>query len=203
VTVAPPPLGDSELLIREARQRQLRRRLLGAAGVAVATALGLSIYASVSGGSPANLGTGPANAGRATGPRCRASQLSTPVGFQGATQMLVGGADVKNVSGAACSLPRAWPRVRIWSGSKRLPVVQRRSSWREPIGRALVLTPGTQAVVEMRWGNWCGTHSLPHEHFVISLGSGLTVTAPSVGAPRCIDRHYASVLTVGPARRPS
>jgi hypothetical protein len=50
--IAPPrpPAHDAlEALIREARARQLRRRLLGAAGFAIAAALGLSIYASLGG----------------------------------------------------------------------------------------------------------------------------------------------------------
>jgi hypothetical protein len=48
----PRPASHDELeaLIKEARARQLRRRLLGAAGVAIAAAVGLSVYALVSGG---------------------------------------------------------------------------------------------------------------------------------------------------------
>jgi hypothetical protein len=41
----PPPHDELEALIKEARERQLRRRLLGAAGVAIAAAVGLSLYA--------------------------------------------------------------------------------------------------------------------------------------------------------------
>jgi hypothetical protein len=46
----PPSHDELEALIKEARARQLRRRLLGVAGVAIAAALGLSIYAFVTGG---------------------------------------------------------------------------------------------------------------------------------------------------------
>ena len=53
----PPTNDDLEALIKEARERQLRRRLLGAAGVAIAAVLGLSLYALVAGGDRANLGT--------------------------------------------------------------------------------------------------------------------------------------------------
>src|ERR1700754_1785170 len=45
----PPDFDELELLIKEARQRQLRRRLLAAAGFTIATALGLSIYVLVMG----------------------------------------------------------------------------------------------------------------------------------------------------------
>src|SRR5438105_3744093 len=46
----PPSHDELEALIKEARARHLRRRLLGVAGVAAAAALGLSIYAFVTGG---------------------------------------------------------------------------------------------------------------------------------------------------------
>jgi hypothetical protein len=46
----PPAHDELEALIKEARARQLRRRLIGAAGVAVAAALGLSVYALATGG---------------------------------------------------------------------------------------------------------------------------------------------------------
>lgn len=49
--VAPPGPDELELLIREARERQLRRRLLGAAAVAIVAAIGLSVYGFVTGGS--------------------------------------------------------------------------------------------------------------------------------------------------------
>jgi hypothetical protein len=45
----PPSHDELEALIKEARARQLRRRLLGAAGVAIAAALALSAYAVASG----------------------------------------------------------------------------------------------------------------------------------------------------------
>jgi hypothetical protein len=41
----PPSQDELEALIKEARARQLRRRLLGAAGIAIAAAVGLSVYA--------------------------------------------------------------------------------------------------------------------------------------------------------------
>src|SRR6476620_4486825 len=40
----PPSHDELEALIKEARARQLRRRLMGAAGVAIVTALGLIVY---------------------------------------------------------------------------------------------------------------------------------------------------------------
>jgi hypothetical protein len=45
----PPSHDELEALIKEARARQLRRRLLGAAGVAIVAAVGLGIYALTAG----------------------------------------------------------------------------------------------------------------------------------------------------------
>jgi len=205
--IAPPkpPPDELEALIKEARARQLRRRLLGAAGVAIVAAGGLSLYALVGGGGPSALTQPPANAGRVTGPRCRAPQLSASVGFQGATQTLVGGATVTNVSGRSCSLPTTWPRVRIRSNGKRLPVVERRpaESRRFSEKPARVLAPGAVAVLEMQWADWCGRRSLPNERFVIHLGPELTITARTVAAPPCFAPRRTSVLIVDRARQQS
>jgi len=83
----PPSHDELEALIKEARARQLRRRLLGAAGVAVAAVLALSIYALAAGpaqrsgatsGSPVRLATG---CGVAGGWRLRPDGLwSEPTG---------------------------------------------------------------------------------------------------------------------------
>jgi Protein of unknown function (DUF4232) len=56
----PPPSHDElEALIKEARARQLRRRLFGAAGVAIAAASGLVVYAFAIGGTqPTNTASG-------------------------------------------------------------------------------------------------------------------------------------------------
>src|SRR5215471_19310161 len=98
----PPSHDELEALIKEARARQLRRRLLGAAGLAIAAALALSVYAFLAGNSPVNLAQPPAHGGRATGPLCRAAQLSTAFGFQGSTQAMMGGATLANTSASAC-----------------------------------------------------------------------------------------------------
>jgi hypothetical protein len=47
----PPSSDELELLIKEARERQLRRRLVGAATVAIAAGVGLAVWATLPGGS--------------------------------------------------------------------------------------------------------------------------------------------------------
>jgi Protein of unknown function (DUF4232) len=205
----PPSQDELEALIKEARARQLRRRLLGAAGVAIAAALGLSVYAFITGGSPADLAQPPAQGGRATGPLCRASQLSTNVGFQGATQTYVGGAEIKNVGARACSLPAGWPRVRLTSGGKTLAVHQKQPlrNGTPPVPPARVLAPKQTAVVEMQWLNWCGSRHAPvsqgglplstlRVNFALRFGAGLVVTAESTGTPPCLAPNGPSTLVV-------
>jgi hypothetical protein len=212
----PPSCDELEALIKEARARQLRRRLLGAAGVAVAAAVGLGVYAFATGGGPTNLAQPPAQGGRATGPRCRAAQLSASVGFQGATQTLVGGADIKNIGGRTCSLPAGWPRVRLTSNGNALVVHQQRPqrSGSPPGPPARVLAPGQTARVEMQWLNWCGSPHAPVSqggepltvlkvNFLFGFGAGLVVNAESVGTPKCFAPKSPSVLIVDRARQHS
>jgi len=208
----PPSHDEIEALIKEARARQLRRRLLGATGVAIGAALGLSIYAFVTGGSPANLAQPPASGGRATGPTCRAAQLAATVGFQGATQTDVGGAEIKNIGDRACSLPAGWPRVRLTTDGKALAVRQQRPLRNgTPPPPAHVLAPGQQAVVEMQWLNWCGSPHAPVNHggeplaalkvnFALRFAAGLVVTAESTGTPPCFAPSSPSTLIVDRAR---
>ena len=186
--IAPPrrPSHDElEALIKEARERQLRRRLVAASGLAIAAAIGLSVYAFVAGGSPANLAQPPAQGGGATGPLCRASQLSISAGLQGATESLAGGAAITNTGGSSCSLPRARPIVRISLHGTPLRVRERSFPYRITGRPAHVLTPGEQAVVYVQWWNWCGRTG--PATMTVRLGRGLDLVAPQrLGEPTCI-----------------
>ena len=120
----PPSPDELEALIKEARARQLRRRLLGAAGVAIAAAFGLSAYAiTIGGGSRATLSGGAAHAGI---PACRGSQLWATAALNGATGTMDGFATLKNTSATACSLPATPPRVSVFWRGKQLPARQKR-----------------------------------------------------------------------------
>jgi hypothetical protein len=190
--IAPPrPSSHEELeaLIKEARARQLRRRLLGAAGVAIGAALGLSVYAFVTGGSPADLAQPPAQGGRATGPLCRASQLSVSAEFQGATGSMAGGARLTNTSSNVCSLPIGAPRVQIFWHGRVLPARQVGETAVSGETPAHVLAPGAKAFVYMQWSGWCG---YPPETktirpvFRLRLGRlALDTAAQPMSTPRC------------------
>jgi Domain of unknown function (DUF4232) len=200
----PPSHDELELLIKEARERQLRRRLLGTACIAIAASLSLSIYAFVRGGS-ANSVT-PANAGRATGPLCRASQLSATAGWQGATQSMLGGAGVTNRSSTVCSLPAGRPAVQIdWQG-RSLAVRERNAPTPFGPGKALrVLDPGATATIYLQWWNYCGTAvdlKVPPTVY-LRFGYGLVVTAPvskEWGVPYCNAPKAPSTLFVSGPR---
>jgi hypothetical protein len=202
----PPSREELEALIKEARARQLRRRLLGAAAVAIAAALGLGIYAV----STSRLTKRPVSSFIGVGsPTCRSAQLSASLGFQAGTQMAVGGAEVTNIGSQACSLPRAWPRVRLTANGRQFAVAQRHARGPFLGSPARVLKPGGKTEIELQWGNWCGTPHRPVSQggealdvitvdFAIQFGSGLLVTAATKGTPPCLGAGPSSLL-VGPA----
>lgn len=153
----PPAPDDLEALIKEARERQLRRRLLGAAAIAIAAAIGLSVYAMKTVGTNRH-----ASAEGSSGPvasLCRSTQLSaTAGGFVGATGSIIGGATITNTSRSACSLPAGKPTVSpSWHGAP-MPVQTRTDNpqgwpnWKP----ARVLLPGARSEVLLQWWNYCG-----------------------------------------------
>jgi hypothetical protein len=190
VLAPPPPQDELEALIREARERQLRRRLLGAASVAIAAAVGLSVYGLLLGnGAPktpsASAGTPP--------PLCRASQLSVAMFFEGATQTMLGGARITNTGATTCSFPRGRPVVAVsWHG-RTWPVRERPmpSSTAPPWHRVRVLAPGATASVFLQWWDqWFCAQRLQDWSFDPRFElrfTGLTVfgTATRMPVPDC------------------
>src|SRR3954451_7530454 len=152
----PPSHDDLEALIKEAPERQLRRRLLGAAGIAAAAAAGLSIYAMTIGGA-SRRATHSVLSG-AVPHLCRSSQLSATAGFVGATGSMLGGATITNSSRIACSLPTGKPTVTVSLRGTRMPVQTRMHNphWWPNWKAARVLQPGARSEVLMQWWNYCG-----------------------------------------------
>jgi hypothetical protein len=109
----PPEREDLELLIREARSRQRRRRTTGVASVLAAAALTLGTYAIVSGtGRPAPSRPS-ASLPPASSPRCRAGQLRLSAGRGGVAGGTYGRPfTFVNVSDQSCTL-RGWPTIRL------------------------------------------------------------------------------------------
>jgi hypothetical protein len=200
--IAPPrPLSRDELkaLIKEARERQLRRRLLGAAGVAIAAALGLSIYALTLGSSRSTDVTSSLQI--AAGSACRGQQLAATTFLQAATMSGVGPITITNLSSAACVLPRGVPSVRItWRGSP-LRVREHVMNGRPGEPPVRLLRPGAKAAVPLVWGNWCGPpQGVAHLVFYARFPNELEVRAPAQplsGHPTCASRSAPSILSVG------
>jgi len=111
----PPTRNEPDDLIPEARARQWRRRLIGAAFVALAAGVALSIYAIASGGAPQGTHTGGGKLDAvAASPGCRSAALRlTGPRFNGAyTGHEVENFTLTNTSNRACVL-RGWPTVSI------------------------------------------------------------------------------------------
>jgi hypothetical protein len=201
--IAPPrrPSHDElEALIKEARERQLRRRLLGAAGVAIVSAIALGVYAFVTGGR-----TDHGNSGSPTpllsAPLCRASQLSSTAGLNGAVGTIAGTVILTNTSAGACSFPTGRPEVSVlWHGHV-LPT--RELGIRGPSGRPIpALGPHSGAAIDMDWANWCGRlghRTLVDPTFKLSWAGRLTIDVPNglaLPPPRC-NGGGTSVISVG------
>ena len=153
--IAPPrpPHDDPELLIKEARARRRRRHLLIAAGVGIAAAVGLSIYA-LAGGDPGRSATDGSPRGGA--PACRAFQLATTAeggpgedpGQDAAAIQLV------DRSSQACVLPSGIPTVTFALRGKTLRTDERpmQPPYRELGVRAShVLAPGRKVTYFLHW----------------------------------------------------
>jgi uncharacterized protein DUF4232 len=158
--VAPPPQDELELLIREARARQRRRRLVGAAAVALAAALGISLYAVLGGGATKpKHGTG--SRLLASAPRCRAGQLRLSGGFRGAAA----GNDwflfaFTNTSATSCSM-RGWPTVELRFPHGRSLVI--RAHGRE-LGRGDRVLPVRRVVLRSHGSASFNLHVLGAHH---------------------------------------
>ena len=185
----PPSHDDPGALIKEARERQLRRRLVGAAGVAIVAALGLSAYAlAIGGGGHGRRAGGSASAGA---PLCRASQLAASFGPGGAAGTDLGGLIVRNTAGTACSLPAGRPDVNVTFRGEPLRTVERSWPPAENFGRPArrLLAPGARAFLEIGWGDDCMTvtttaPSSPDATLRVRFRDGLSMVVPETPPDR-------------------
>jgi hypothetical protein len=205
-----PPHDELEALIKEARERQVRRRLLGAATLAIVAAIGLAAYAVTigSGGQDGITSGSP----RGAAPLCRTSQLSVSAIWDGAAGNLFNFFTIANRGGSPCLLPTGRPTVLLTRRGSRLKVDERAASFHESVfgpGKPVrFLAPGQHAVVHLDWFNWCGS---PHLAFAqttttvtVQFRDGLRVTAPRLlGEPPCFNPAQPSVVTVSRLLTPS
>jgi len=206
----PPPHDELEALIREARERQLRRRLLWAAGVAIAAAIGLGAYALTFGRTQHSATS---NSPGAAIPACRSSQLSASTGLGGAAGSLIGPVLIVNRSSAECALPQGRPAVRVTFHGKLAPTVEK--MWPRgslgPVRAAHVLGPGAKAMVMLWWTNWCARAGQPRPRrgpvtMILRFGSLLELAAPentperSPEVPPCSDLGHPSLSRLAVSR---
>jgi Protein of unknown function (DUF4232) len=183
----PPSHDELEALIREARERQLRRRLLGAAGVAIAAALGLSAYALATRAGPSGRTASPP---ALQAPACRSSQLSASFGTGGAAGLALGGLVLGNVAGRSCLLPVGRPTVNVIFRGRPLPTTERSWGHEEQFGKpaGLILRPGQKAFVEIGWRSSCPTPATAPERrqatLLVRFRSGLRLSVPDTPADR-------------------
>lgn len=169
----PPSQQELEALIREARERQLRRRLLGAAAIAVAAAVSLGIYALSDGGSPV-AAPDYSHPGRLT--QCPLRELTLALQTQGTATQSVTFLTIGNPRHLACSLSA--PAVfEITENGRSAPIVGnplrvRLHTTLHGTRRKYLAVPGG-----IWWGNWCGSRK------------GLRMTA-HVG-PRSLDTRFS------------
>jgi Domain of unknown function (DUF4232) len=202
----PPSHDEFEALIKEARERQLRRRLLGAASVAVAAAVGLAVYAFTIGDGSQGGVTSSSLPGAA--PLCRSSQLSVAAIWNGAVGNLFNFFTITNRGAGACSLPSGRPSVLLVRHGSPLEVEERAAADGSFPGKPVAtLVPGGRAVVHLDWFNWCGPHlafARTTTNVTVRFPDGLRVTAPHLlGQPPCMGSAHPSVLTVSRPLTPS
>ncbi|HKD93459.1 MAG TPA: hypothetical protein VKB43_01980 [Gaiellaceae bacterium] len=197
-----PPKPPAELLVKEARERHRRRRLLGAAVAAVATGIALGAFAVAGGFDRSRTARAPIGPGGV--PLCRTSQISVSY------PMLIGvlgpgrnGLPVMTNNGGTCSLPLRPPTARVaWHGTT-LPTHQLPghgiylASW-QPLRTVRVLQHGDKAAISFYWQNWCGP---PHSYrplltVHLRFDSAFGINVPIGPRPSCVSRGAPSTIRV-------
>lgn len=162
-----PPQDELEALIPEARARQRRRRMLGAAFVAAAVATALSVGAVLNAGSGARTQSqGSPSAAIAAVPSCGIEQLRLSAarspGF--AAGSLLERLTLTNVSHSACTLA-GWPDVRRLDGRGHAVPTRRILVVYSPSGSSpyqkVRLRPGHAASFNLFGDNWNLTANRP------------------------------------------
>jgi hypothetical protein len=196
----PPSQDELDALVRQARARHRRRRLLGAGLVALAAGLALSIYAVASGGShSARRGRGGTSDAVGSFPRCRSDQLrlAGPLANGAGTGHYVENFTFTNGSSSTCML-RGWPTVSAVLPSRIVSETPSRS--RVPNGAVRTGRPLPVRAVRLRPRDaasfnviWVSTEMFAHPpRCVRSFGE--LVTPPGAHVPlRVVRPRYASV----------
>jgi hypothetical protein len=184
----PPSQDELDALIREARERQLRRRLLAAAAIAIAAATSLGIYAVFSAGS--SRPTAGASAGLA--PTCPLSALPLSLQTQGTATQAVFFLTVRNPQRLRCSI-NAPVVLEITENGHPAPISD------NPIRATLHATlRGARSSIwppsGAWWANWCGSRK---GFRLTARVESHSVSAPISILPQCFGSGNHSQLRLG------
>lgn len=139
-------------------------------------------------------------------PACAASQLRARLFLQGATGSLVGGVNLTNRSGKACSLVGR-PRISFPGATARWrakPIARQKLPYAvllDPVGSLRALAPGKTATVTIWWSNWCprGAGAAVRPVAIrLGLPGGTAVPLTSRVGPRCDQPSAPSLVSVSP-----
>ena len=132
---------------------------------------------------------------------CRTVDLSAEIVWDAAAGSRNGTITITN-GGAACTLP-GLPTVQVQNAAGQvLPVTQENEALDEATGIAAVtLRPRSQALLLIRWSNYCGPKDGEPLKLLIALptGAGLAPQG-AVSIPPCLGEGQASRLGVQPLR---
>ncbi len=185
----PPSQDELDALIREARVRQLRRRLLGAAVIAIIAAASLGIYAVLSGGSSRRT-AGASDSGLAA--PCPLSALPLSLQPQGTATQAVFFLTIRNPQHLTCSI-NVPAVLEITENGHRAPISD------NPLRTRLHATlRGARSTIwppsGAWWANWCGSR----QGFSLTARVGSHSVSTRIGIlPQCFGTGNHSKLRLG------
>jgi hypothetical protein len=184
----PPSQAELDALIREARARQLHRRLLGAAAIATIAAASLGIYAVFSGAS--SRPTAGASASGLAAP-CPLSALPLSLQAQGTATQAVFFLAIRNPQHLTCSI-NVPAVLEITENGHRAPISDNplRARLHATLRRQSTLWPASGAW----WANWCGSR----QGFSLTARVGSHSVSTRIGIlPQCFGTGNHSKLRLG------
>lgn len=185
----PPSQNEPDALIREARARQLRRRLLSAAAIAIVAAASLGIYAVFSGRSSRPTG-GASDSGLAA--PCPLSALPLSLQAQGTATQAVFFLTIRNPQRLTCSV-NVPAVLEISENGQRAPISDNplRARLHATLrGERSMLWPASGAW----WANWCGSR----KGFSLTVRVGSHSVSTRIGIlPQCFGTGNHSKLRLG------
>jgi hypothetical protein len=192
-----PSTPNTDLLFKEAKQRERRRRLawLGLAVIVVGAiaAICMTVAGTFNTGTSERLlGHGPANLPLASAgfPPCSSDSLRAAVTLTSDSSVQLNATllTVTNESSSVCEL-FTFPVLQLVDGAGKVMATA------PPPGQVDVrvrIPPGSSAIANLFWQNWCGTARLPLALHVVLPDESGTISAPFGGPTSSLPSCTAS-----------